>query len=82
MKTYLIHSDKKFESLKSKSTYDMPQLNEEEVEKASKESSNIHIRDITIDMKELKEGVNLKQKYEARSDTLADGSNKQSIQVN
>ena len=82
MKTYLIHNDKKFEPLKSKSTYDMPHFNEEEVEKGNKESSDSRISDITIDMEELKEGGTLKQRRKVQTDTLADGSNKQSIQVN
>ena len=52
MKTYLIYSDKKFESLRSKSTHDTPQNNEEKVETGNKESSDNDISDITIEMKE------------------------------
>ena len=63
VKTYLIYSDKKFESLRSNSTHDMPQNNEEKVEVGNKESSDNDISDITIEMKEFKEEITLKQGY-------------------
>ena len=63
IKKYLTFSDNRFKALRSKSTNDPSQLNEEKAEKSKQEGSRAVIeRDATVDIKSYDGDVTLKQR--------------------